>query len=293
MAESKIGDDRQKFGALEFRGGLVLSSSFEGFGGISAFTFDGPKGHFLALTDAGLFLEGRLDLKGDRPVGLSDVTAFAIRDEKGRALAARGRADAESLALAPDAVYVGLEGRNEIRRYARPPTTSPGRKVPARGIGALRRNSGLESLFYVPSGPLKGALIGIGEEGRRRADRLPGFIIGGRQPGSFSLIRRDDFAATDAALAPNGDVILLERHYTRLTGVKMRLRRFPLSAVKPGAVIDPQVLGTFDMGYDIDNMEGLAITRNAAGETILTLISDDNFNFFQRTVLLRFALTGK
>ena len=76
-------------------------------------------------------------------------------------------------------------------------------------------------------------------------------------------------------------------------GVKMRLRRFPLAAVKPGAVIDPQVLGTFDMGYDIDNMEGLAISRNKAGETILTLISDDNFNFFQRTVLLRFALTGK
>jgi hypothetical protein len=37
-------------------------------------------------------------------------------------------------------------------------------------------------------------------------------------------------------------------------------------------------------------MEALAVHRNAAGETILTLISDDNFNPLQRTILLRFAL---
>ena len=60
--------------------------------------------------------------------------------------------------------------------------------------------------------------------------------------------------------------------------------------MKPGATIDGEVLGTFDMGYQIDNMEGLAVTRNAAGETLLTIVSDDNFNPLQRTVLLRFAL---
>jgi hypothetical protein len=37
-------------------------------------------------------------------------------------------------------------------------------------------------------------------------------------------------------------------------------------------------------------MEALGVHRNAAGETILTIISDDNFNPLQRTILLRFAL---
>jgi hypothetical protein len=38
-------------------------------------------------------------------------------------------------------------------------------------------------------------------------------------------------------------------------------------------------------------MEGLALHQGAGGETILTLISDDNFNrLLQRTVLLQFAL---
>jgi hypothetical protein len=36
-------------------------------------------------------------------------------------------------------------------------------------------------------------------------------------------------------------------------------------------------------------MEALGITQSPAGEILLTLISDNNFNFFQRTVLLRFV----
>jgi hypothetical protein len=42
--------------------------------------------------------------------------------------------------------------------------------------------------------------------------------------------------------------------------------------------------------HEIDNMEALAAHRNAAGETILTILSDDNFSKLQRTLLLRFAL---
>lgn len=291
VARFKVNDEAQRFGPLEFLGGLVLTSSFPGFGGISAFRFDGPDNHFLALTDAGLFLSGRLVLDGERPVGFADMSAVALRDGRGRAFSSIGRSDSESLAVSADAVYVGLEGRNEIWRFPRPPLAKAGVKVPAPGIGALAANRGLETLLHVPSGPLKGALIGIGEEGKG-ADDLPGFIIGGAHPGTFTLVRHDAFAATDAALTPDGVVILLERHYTRLTGVKLRLRRFALSEVKPGAVIDPQVLGTFDMGYQIDNMEGIAVTQNASGDVVLTLISDDNFNPLQRTILLRFALAG-
>jgi hypothetical protein len=40
----------------------------------------------------------------------------------------------------------------------------------------------------------------------------------------------------------------------------------------------------------LDNMEGVAARRTAAGETLLYLISDDNFRAGQRTLLLVFAL---
>ena len=37
-------------------------------------------------------------------------------------------------------------------------------------------------------------------------------------------------------------------------------------------------------------MEGLSFHRSAGGETVLTLISDDNFSAVQRTLLLQFTL---
>jgi hypothetical protein len=45
-----------------------------------------------------------------------------------------------------------------------------------------------------------------------------------------------------------------------------------------------------DLGYQIDNLEGLSVHRSAAGDTVLTLISDDNFSIIQRTILLQFTL---
>ena len=71
----------------------------------------------------------------------------------------------------------------------------------------------------------------------------------------------------------------------------MRLRRMPLADIKPGALVDGPVLMFADMGYQIDNMEGLrASTARRAGELILTMVSDDNFSFLQRTILLQFTL---
>jgi hypothetical protein len=37
-------------------------------------------------------------------------------------------------------------------------------------------------------------------------------------------------------------------------------------------------------------MEGLSVHRSPSGETVLTLISDDNFSPVQRTLLLQFTL---
>ncbi|MDI4657261.1 esterase-like activity of phytase family protein [Xanthobacter autotrophicus] len=289
IAGFRTGEDKHRFGALDFRGGLVLTSDFSGFGGISGFSL-AEDGRFLAITDAGLFLSGRLDTDGDRPTGLSDVQAVALLDSQGRVQAARGRPDVEAVTIAPDAVYVAMETVNEVWRYPPDPLGQKGTQVPAPAIRDLRRNAGLESLVFVSSGPLRGALLAIGEEGATQAEDLPGFILGGRQPGSFTVVKSGPFDATDLALGPDGDLFLLERHYSPLTGVLLQIRRFALADVKPGARLEGEVLGTFDMGYEIDNMEGLAVTRSAAGETLLTMVSDDNFSMIQRTLLLRFAV---
>ena len=57
--------------------------------------------------------------------------------------------------------------------------------------------------------------------------------------------------------------------------------------------MDGPVLIEADMGYQIDNMEGLSVHRAASGELVLTLISDDNFSIIQRTILLQFTLAER
>jgi hypothetical protein len=64
----------------------------------------------------------------------------------------------------------------------------------------------------------------------------------------------------------------------------------PLATVKPGATVDGPVLIESDMGYQIDNMEGISVHRAVDGKLVLTLISDDNFSIIQRTILLQFTL---
>ena len=48
-----------------------------------------------------------------------------------------------------------------------------------------------------------------------------------------------------------------------------------------------------DLGYQIDNMEGISIHRTAGGETIVTVVSDDNFSVLQRSLLLQFSVVGR
>ena len=70
------------------------------------------------------------------------------------------------------------------------------------------------------------------------------------------------------------------------------IRRIALASVKPGAILDGPALTEADMGYQIDNMEGLSLHRAPNGDLVLTLISDDNFAFYQRTLLLQFTLAA-
>jgi hypothetical protein len=67
---------RTRFGALEFRGGLALTSSYEPFGGISAIHVESDGSHFLALTDKGSWLRGRIVYDQGRPTGIAD--AFSV-----------------------------------------------------------------------------------------------------------------------------------------------------------------------------------------------------------------------
>lgn len=102
--------------------------------------------------------------------------------------------------------------------------------------------------------------------------------------------RRDGFDISDAAWLPNGDLVLLERKFSLLEGVGIRIRRIPFRTIVAGATIDGPSIFDADLGQEIDNFEGLDVHVTLDGDTVLTLVSDDNFSMIQRTLLLQFTL---
>jgi hypothetical protein len=288
---------RIRFGVLEFRGGLILSSPSRNFGGLSALRVSPDGAHFLSLSDKGHWFRGRIVYRNGRPAGLEDVETAPLLGTDGRPLAARGWFDSESLAEDNGTVYVGIERVNQIVRFDFGKDGLRARGVPIAVPPEVRRlpyNKGLECLAVPPRGqPLAGTLIAISERGLDGQGNLRAFLIGGQNPGSFFVRRTDDFDISDCTTTPRGDLLILERRFSWTAGIAMRIRRLSLAQIKPGALMDGPELIFADMGFQIDNMEGIAVHRATNGELVLTLISDDNFSAIQRNLLLQFTLPGE
>ena len=285
---------RRRFGLLEFRGGLALQSPSRHFGGLSALRIQEDGARFVALTDRGWWLRGRIRYEGMRPAAIVDAEIAPVLGADGQPLAKRGWYDTEAIAEDGGTLYVGIERVHQIVRfnYGRDGLLARAQPVVVPlAMRSLPSNRGIESLVFVPKGlPLAGTLIAISERGLDKSGDTVGFLIGGPQSGMFSVRRADNFDISDAALLPDGDLLLLERKFGWTTGLSVRLRRVRLSEVAPGALVDGPILLEADLGYEIDNMEGLSVHRGADGDTILTLVSDDNFSILQRTLLLQFTL---
>jgi hypothetical protein len=285
---------KTRFGALEFRSGLVLTSSYKGFGGLSALRLDAKGEKFVSLSDKGDWFTGRIVYDGKTMTALADVTTAPMLGGDGRPLAARGWYDTESLADDGETYYIGIERTQRIVRFdfGHGGMTARGSEIavpPA--VRKLPSNKGLEALVVAPRGlPLQGTLIAISERGLDTAGNILGFLIGGPTPGQFTVRRSEDFDISDAALLPSGDLLLLERKFSFRTGLGVRIRRIAAADLRRGAVLDGPAIFNADLGNEIDNMEGLAVHRDAEGEVVLTMVSDDNFFFLQRTLLLQFTL---
>ncbi len=200
-----------RFGALEFRSGLILTSRFRGFGGLSGLRLDAKGERFIAISDKGGWFTGRIVYKGREMTGLDDVEAAPMLGPDGKPITARGWFDTEALALDGSLVYVAIERVNQILRFdfAKGFTRAPGELVQLPpGARKLPFNKGIEALVMVPKGqPMAGTLIAISERGLDAQGNITAFLIGGKTPGLFSVRRSEDFDVSDAVLLPSGDLL--------------------------------------------------------------------------------------
>jgi hypothetical protein len=296
----RSGEPGSTSGKLTWRGGLVLSTDNEKFGGYSGLVLSADGQALMAVSDAGGWLKARVQYSGTRPVGLADAMIGSLMGSDGKPLRRHRDLDAEGLALLSGTLsggeaLVSFENFNRIVRYA---VTDAGLGRPLEVLQpppGLRRFSkdGMEAMTVLKGGPNKGRLVAFSENARDDG-RHTGWIWVRGSAKPLQVISRDGFSLTAAASLDDGTLLLLERRFTFLDGVRMRLRRIEAADVKPGAILDGEVLIQADLSDEIDNMEGLAVHTAPNGDTVLTLISDDNFNtVIQRTLLLQFTLRDR
>ncbi|WP_027058990.1 esterase-like activity of phytase family protein [Mesorhizobium loti] len=295
ITEFHIGRADKQFGPLEFVGGLEMTSPSRDFGALSAFRFLKAGSDFIGVADTGYWFFGTVARDADRrPVGIENFRMQQMVDQSGQPIDEKWEVDAEGLAIKDGIATVGFERNHRVAQFRIDPDDmkAPFRQldflVPAR---ELRQNRGFETVTHAnANGQHQGGLVVVSEKSLDKSGNMYAAIIEGPHKGVFTVKRNGDFDITDGAFLPDGDLLLLERSFTMAGGLKMRLRRIHGESVEKGAVADGPVLLEADMGYQIDNMEGLDIWTRDDGALMVSLISDDNHSILQRNLYLEFIL---
>lgn len=293
---------QQRVGALIWRGGLVVTADDRDFGGLSDLAIDPAGREILAVSDSGRWLSATLSYDGAGRLSGMTATRFGyLRGTDGTPLRGKRRQDAEAMTRLRDGggLVVAYERDHRIRLFPAARdlagNTLAGRPqalaAPPR-LSAAALNSGVEALVALDDGRLLAFTESQAASAANGAENYAVYLWeDGKGWSELALKPEGLFRPTGAALLPDGDVLLLERRFTLLGGVGIRLRLIPAAAIQPGAVLTGAKIAELRLPLTVDNFEGVAVHQTADGATRLTLLSDDNFNALQRTLIVQFELS--
>ncbi|HNW77513.1 MAG TPA: esterase-like activity of phytase family protein [Candidatus Competibacteraceae bacterium] len=263
--------------------------------GLSGLAWDESAGLLYALSDRGVLFHLRPGFDADGMLdSLQAVAAYPLRDEVDKPLRPPLN-DSEALGLErrdgqPATLLVSFEIRPRVVRYDRSGHWLGEQDLPM-ALRDLRQyrdaNQALEALAIDP----RWGFI-TGTEAPRRDD----------PPGQVRIFTRDGLswryplgsapnsALVDMVVLDDGRLLTLERAFTApLRPLIISLRRSPLPAPSTaGTPLTPQDVAVFDssQGWLLDNFEGLSHYR----EQRFFMVSDDNCNSWQNTLLVQFEL---
>lgn len=271
-------------GSLRFVRGWRLTSPNSFFGGFSALARPGP-GRFLLFGDNGRAV--RLTL-GD--AGVEAVTIATLPLPR-RNPGSKAFTDSEAAAVDPATgkIWVAFEGIDQIWRLAPALTRIESRNRVAQ-FAAWPANRAAEAMARLPDGRMLVFSEGADEDDRGTEALL--FAGDPARPGEqglrFFYDAEGKGAVSDAAPLPDGRVLLVHRSL----GVSP-LFTTVLAIVDPAAIGKDRVVRSVTLGAVPEvlreNYEGAAVSVED-GRTYLWLVSDDNFNSWQRSLLLQFEL---
>lgn len=267
------------------------------FGGLSGLELSDDGARFTALSDSGAFVRGTIsrDASGamtrvtmTRPIRLKSNTEAPLRE---------GREDSEGLAIAQDGTaYISFEGAARVLRYDQIDGLATNMPIP-REFAAFPKNASLEALAIDANGSLytfpeelrgsKKIRLLTGQPGNPNGPNFPIWrFANGKWSQPFSLPRNGSYLPVGADFGPDGRLYVLERQFRGIAGFGSRVRSFVVGAK---GLSDERTLLQTPIGLH-DNLEGISVWRDRAGDIRLTMVSDDNFLAIQRTELVEYRV---
>ncbi|HRO14610.1 MAG TPA: esterase-like activity of phytase family protein [Paracoccus sp. (in: a-proteobacteria)] len=266
---------------VDYLGTFVWREVDPDFGGYSGLEMSDDGRSYTALSDRGTIRWGSIDR--DTQGRIRDVTTAGtarLKDSRGKMVQPGYLGDSEGLAIdAQGRIFVSFEGLDRIARYDDP--DDPAIRIPgAVWFSSLHRNRGLEALAVTPAGDL----LTIPETWS--GDSFPLWRLrDGEWSHPFSIPREGRWLAVGADVGPDGRLYLLERDFKGPLGFASRVRRFTMTE---DALGEPETL-VESRFLQFDNLEGIAVWQDGQGIR-LTMVSDDNFFFLQKTELVEYRI---
>lgn len=271
-------------GRLRYLGGWKLTSRQRNFGGYSSLRVDGDR--FVALADTGDYMRFRM-----AEPGIITDSRFGTLPAFPTSTGTRADRDSESMTEGPQGdIWVGFEARNAILRYSADFAKPIASGFPP-AMKAWSVNSGAEAMVRLDDGR-----FAIFCEGTAVAPFVHAALLfpgdptdASNVPIQFGYRPPRDYAPTDARQLPDGRIIVLHRRFGVLSGFAAALSIIDPRAISEGATVDGEMIAEIKPPLNVDNMEGMSITREN-GKVIVWIISDDNQIALERTLLLKFEL---
>ncbi len=286
---------------------IVSFSRIDGekFFGISALAYDKETGILYMLSDRSRLFGFRLEVKKGKISTLKPLFGTRLRDCYGHKYFIK-KSDSEGMTL------VKVNGKKMLlisfERYPRVTAYDlHGQAISSRAVKNIsdlkeemrlthlpkvlqkphhykKKNDMLESVTYTR----KYGMITTPEKPlRKRRHGLHG--IYNRKGKICDIYEKGNYAITELETLPDGNLLALERdfHLKPALNIYLRLTKIDLSHKHHGVCKTETVLeATSKEGWALDNFEGVT----HLGGDLYLMVSDDNDNFFQKTLLVLFQL---
>ena len=271
---------------LIYRGGLHLTSDDSRFGGFSGLGISADGTRMISVSDTALTYATTLNYdNAGNLIGVGEADLNILVDLDGKPLAGKRWSDAEAMSPGVEGeIIIAFERDHRLWRYM-PGELTPRALKPPVELAEMPENNGIESLTLLNDGRLLAIAEGDVNE--------PAKVAWVSNPGGWDVLTynaEQGFRPTGAATLPDGDVVVLERYYTPRAGVRIKIKRIRTADIGPAADISGSLLATLSPPMNVDNFEGIEAIKGRDGKTYIYVISDNNFNPGQRTLLLMFEL---